>query len=201
MRNAAGRVGNHATRFFCSTNTVLALSRPIIWLEYPTMRNGNGNQTVYIAIGSNLGDRGRYCYQAIALLSQHEQIQITRISQLIETAPVGGPVGAAPFLNGAIQLETSLGSHALLKELMRIEDLIGRTRREKWEPRVIDLDLLIFGDKIISSDELMVPHPMMHQRAFVLAPLSTIAPDLVHPTLQMTVSGLLESLNSQTVTV
>ncbi len=171
------------------------------------MRNGNSatatlgtstpagvsTTTAYIAIGSNLGDRGRNCYQAVAALSQHAQITVTRISRLIETAPVGLPDGAPPFLNGAVAFETSLGSHALLKELLAIEQQLGRVRRERWEPRVIDLDLLLFGDKIVSSDELIVPHPMMHQRRFVLEPLAEIARNVVHPTLMMTIGGLLEN--------
>ncbi len=154
----------------------------------------NGGIIAYIAIGSNLGDRARYCYQAIGQLSAHVQISINKISPLIETAPVGGPIGAPPFLNGAIEVETSLGSHALMNELMTIESRIGRKRHEKWEPRIIDLDLLLFGDKIISSDDLIVPHPMMHQRRFVLEPLAVIAPEAVHPTLQMTIRGLLDNL-------
>jgi 2-amino-4-hydroxy-6-hydroxymethyldihydropteridine diphosphokinase len=161
------------------------------------MRNGSPAQAAYLAIGSNLGDRARNCYQAIAKLAAHEQIAVTRLSPLIETAPVGGPPGAPPFLNGAIAIETTLGSHALLHELMAIEESLGRTRREKWDPRIIDLDLLLYGDKIVSSDELIVPHPMMHQRSFVLEPLAMIAPDAVHPALQMTVRGLLDSLSSQ----
>jgi 2-amino-4-hydroxy-6-hydroxymethyldihydropteridine diphosphokinase len=165
------------------------------------MRNGGSSTTAYIAIGSNLGDRARSCYSALVHLARHEEITITALSPLIETAPVGGPAGAPPFLNGAIAVETTLGSHALFHELRSIEDLLGRVRKERWEPRVIDLDLLFYGDKIVSSDELMIPHPMMHQRTFVLEPLAMIAPDLVHPTLQMTVKGLLESLTTQTVTV
>lgn len=165
------------------------------------MRNGGNHTTAYIAIGSNLGDRARYCYSAIVHLARHDQITLTRLSPLMETAPVGGPAGAPPFLNGAIEIETTLGSHALFHELQSIEDLLGRVRKERWEPRVIDLDLIFFGDKIVSSDALIIPHPMMHQRTFVLEPLSMIAPDLVHPTLQMTVKGLLESINTQTVAV
>ncbi len=164
------------------------------------MRNGGG-QTAYVAIGSNLGDRAKSCYQAIAAMSAHEQIQIVKISPLIETAPVGGPANSPPYLNGAIAIETTLGSHALLHELMSIEQSLGRNRREKWDPRTIDLDLLLYADKIISSDELMVPHPMMHQRAFVLEPLTMIAPDVVHPTLMMTVKGLLENLSAQPLNV
>lgn len=160
------------------------------------MRNGGAQTTAYIAIGSNLGDRARYCYSAISRLCGHAQISVSRLSPLIETAPVGGPVDAPPFLNGAIEIQTSLGSHALFNELQTIENDLGRVRKERWEPRIIDLDLIFYGDRIISSDELMIPHPMMHQRLFVLEPLSMIAPDVVHPTLQMTVKGLLENLRT-----
>jgi 2-amino-4-hydroxy-6-hydroxymethyldihydropteridine diphosphokinase len=154
----------------------------------------NDGVSAYLAIGSNLGDRARYCYSAIQQISCIEQVRIVRLSPLIETAPVGGPIGSPPFLNGALQIETALGSHALWQQLTTIESRLGRERRQKWEPRTIDIDLLLFGDKIISSDDLIVPHPMMHQRRFVLEPLVTIAPDAVHPTLQMTVRGLLDHL-------
>lgn len=154
----------------------------------------NGGVTAYLAIGSNLGDRARYCYHAIAMLAANSQITLGKISPLIETAPVGGPAGSPPFLNGAIELETTLGSHALMAELLQIELRIGRERDEKWDPRIIDLDLLLYNGKIISSDDLMVPHPMMHQRRFVLEPLAMIAPEVVHPTLQMTIRGLLDNL-------
>jgi 2-amino-4-hydroxy-6-hydroxymethyldihydropteridine diphosphokinase len=154
----------------------------------------NGDTSAYLAIGSNLGDRARYCFSAIQQISALDYVRILRIAPLIETAPVGGPIGAPPFLNGALQIETSLGAHGLWQQILAIESRLGRERREKWGPRTIDIDLLLFGDKIVSSDDLMVPHPMMHQRRFVLEPLATIAPDAVHPTLQMTVQGLLDHL-------
>ncbi|HEX8341448.1 MAG TPA: 2-amino-4-hydroxy-6-hydroxymethyldihydropteridine diphosphokinase [Tepidisphaeraceae bacterium] len=148
----------------------------------------------YIGIGSNLGDRARYCYNAVQQLSLIEHTRVLRISPLIETAPVGGPAGSPPFLNGALSVETTLGAHAFWREMLAIEHRLGRERREKWEPRTVDLDLLLFGEKIISSDDLIVPHPMMHQRRFVLEPLGMVAPDAVHPALQMTISGLLDNL-------
>ena len=160
------------------------------------MRTTNAS-TAYIAIGSNQGDRARYCWSAVQQIAHHDQINVVHISPLIETPPVGQPEFSAPFLNGAIQVETSLGSHALLHELQTIEKRLGRERKEKWEPRTIDLDLLLFGDKIVSSDELIVPHPMMHQRRFVLEPLVVIAPDAVHPVLQMTIRGLLDNLKDE----
>ena len=159
------------------------------------MRNGN-SVAAYVAIGSNLGDRARFCYSAIQQLSNHPLIALTKISTLIETAPVGGPAGAAPFLNGAIALETSLGAHALLDEMHTIEKRLGRERRERWEPRIIDLDLLLYGDKIVSSEHCIVPHPLMHRRPFVLEPMMQIAPDALHPTMQMTIRGLVDQLNS-----
>ena len=154
----------------------------------------NGDTTACLAIGSNIGDRARYCFSAVQQISLIEQVRIVRVGPLIETAPVGGPTGAPPFFNGAVLIETTLGAYALWQHLLSIETRLGRERREKWGPRTIDIDLLLYGDKIISSDNLIVPHPMMHQRRFVLEPLAAIAPDAVHPTLQMTVRGLLEHL-------
>jgi 2-amino-4-hydroxy-6-hydroxymethyldihydropteridine diphosphokinase len=101
---------------------------------------------------------------------------------------------APAFLNAAAEVRTTLGSHALLHRLLEIEREMGRQRKARWEPRTIDLDLLLFGDQIISSQELIVPHPLMHERRFVLEPLSEIASQVVHPTLQMTIGGLLENL-------
>lgn len=166
----------------------------------PLMRNGGTPTTAYLGIGSNLGDRARRCYDAVAKISLHEQIKVIRFSPLIETAPVGGPSGAPPYLNGAVQIETTLGAHNLMTELLAIETSLGRQRLNRWEPRLIDIDLLLFGDKILSADDLLVPHPLMHQRQFVLEPLALIAPDVVHPTMQMTIQGLLESLNSAAAT-
>ncbi len=158
------------------------------------MRNGQ-SITAYIGLGSNLGDRAANIFNALAQLSSVEGITLVRLSRLIETTPIGTPPGAPPFLNAAAAVTTTLGSHALLKTLVEIEKDLGRTRRDKWESRPIDLDLLLFGDQVISSDSLVVPHPLMHERSFVLAPLAEIAPDAVHPMLQMSIKGLLESLS------
>jgi len=148
----------------------------------------------YLAIGSNLGDRGWACYSAVSALSTHPEIKILAISDLVETAPVGLPERSSPFLNGAVAIETTLTPKALLQELLVIEEKLGRHRNGRWQSRAIDLDLLLYGDKIISGDDLIVPHPLMHQRRFVLEPLATIAPEVCHPTMQMTVKGLLDAL-------
>jgi len=157
------------------------------------MRNGD-TITAYIGLGANQGDRAANLYNAVARLSATPGVTIKQMSTLIDTPAVGGPEGSPPFLNGAIAIETTLGSHALMKVLTDIEKELGRVRREKWEPRLIDLDLLLYGTEIISSDNLIVPHPLMHERAFVLRPLAEIAPKVVHPTLQMSVEGLLDNL-------
>jgi 2-amino-4-hydroxy-6-hydroxymethyldihydropteridine diphosphokinase len=157
------------------------------------MRNGD-TVTAYIGLGANTGDRGSNLFNAIAKLSQIPGVTVKKLSRLMENPAVGGPEGSPPFLNGAAVVETTLGSHALMKALLEIEKELGRNRREKWEPRPLDLDLLLYGNEIISSDDLVVPHPLMHERAFVLQPLAEVAPDAVHPALQMSVAGLLENL-------
>jgi 2-amino-4-hydroxy-6-hydroxymethyldihydropteridine diphosphokinase len=149
----------------------------------------------YIGLGSNLGDRTANLRQAIELLGRTEGVSVSRVSSFLENPSVGGPEDSPDFLNAAARIETTLGSHDLMQRLLEIERELGRTRRLKWEPREIDLDLLLYNDQIISSDELIVPHPLMHERRFVLEPLAEIAPDVVHPTLQMTIGGLLENLD------
>ncbi len=151
----------------------------------------------YIALGANLGDRQANIQAALSQLEQTPGIRLLRISSLLENPAVGGPADSPPFLNAAAAIETTLGSHALLHRLLEIEHQIGRIRRARWEPRPIDLDLLLYGNQIISSQELVVPHPLMHERRFVLQPLAEIAPDVVHPALQMSIAGLLDNLTQK----
>jgi 2-amino-4-hydroxy-6-hydroxymethyldihydropteridine diphosphokinase len=149
--------------------------------------------TAYLGMGSNVGDRELALRTALSKLGKTPGVEVVRSSTFLENPAVGGPEDSPPFLNAAAEIRTTLGSHALLHELLEIERSMGRSRREKWAPRNIDLDILLFGDHIISSDDLIVPHPLMHERRFVLQPLAEIAPDVVHPTLQMTIAGLRDS--------
>jgi 2-amino-4-hydroxy-6-hydroxymethyldihydropteridine diphosphokinase len=153
--------------------------------------------TAFIALGANLGDRKLNIDKALNLIAQSPGITLTQVSSLLENPAVGQGPNAPPFLNGAAEVQTTLGSHAMLHRLLEIEQQLGRVRRQKWEPRVIDLDLLLFGDQIISSQELVIPHPLMHERRFVLTPLAEIAPHAVHPMLQMTIAGLLDNLDRE----
>ncbi len=154
--------------------------------------------TAYIALGSNLGDRQQHLTQALQQIAAVPEIELRRVSSLLENPAIGGVGGddAPPFLNAAAELRTTLPAPALLEQLLDIERSLGRTRRAKWEPRVIDLDLLLYGDAILANDDCMVPHPLMHERRFVLQPLAEIAPDVIHPTLQMTIAGLLDNLST-----
>jgi 2-amino-4-hydroxy-6-hydroxymethyldihydropteridine diphosphokinase len=153
--------------------------------------------TAYIALGSNLGDREGQIRKALKMLAETPGIQVGKVSSLLENPAVGSDEDAPPFLNSAAQLKTTLPAAALLDHLLDIERSLGRERRVRWEPRVIDLDLLLYGNDILSSSQdLIVPHPLMHERRFVLQPLAEIAPNVIHPTLQMTIGGLLESLTS-----
>lgn len=151
--------------------------------------------TAYLGVGSNLGDRMANLAAAVTLLAETPGVRLARQSSLYETASIGGPEGAPPFLNGAVEVETTLRPAELLDRMMEIERSLGRERRVKWEPRPIDLDILLFGNEIVSTQELVIPHPLMHERRFVLEPLAEIAPEAVHPVLQMTVKGLLDNLD------
>jgi 2-amino-4-hydroxy-6-hydroxymethyldihydropteridine diphosphokinase len=155
----------------------------------------SGTSTLaYIGLGANLGDRRRNIHAAILKLRQTDGVRVTCVSTMLETEAVGGPTDAPKYLNAVAEAYVTLSATALLRRTLQVEKELGRTRREKWAPRTIDIDLLLFGDEIISTQDLVVPHPLMHERRFVLEPLVEIAPDAVHPMLQMTAAGLLEDL-------
>lgn len=143
----------------------------------------------YIGIGSNLGNREANCLTAIKLI-RDRGLTINKQSSMYETTPWG--VEEQPgFINMAIEIETSLEPEKLLESLKCIEAEIGRQDSYRWGPRVIDLDILLYADIIINSPMLQIPHPLMHQRDFVLRPMSEIAPDKMHPVIKKTIDKLL----------
>lgn len=148
--------------------------------------------TAFVGIGSNLGDRETNLARAIELLSAEDGIDVVAVSEIRETAPVG-PVEQGPFLNGALQVETSLRPGELLERLLAVESRLGRVRAERWGPRSIDLDLLLYGDETIDEPGLNVPHPRLHERRFVLEPLADLDPGLEIPA-RGSVSALLAEL-------
>ena len=155
--------------------------------------------TAYIALGSNLGDRRAALDAALAQLRQQPGVTITRVSSYHETEPVGGPSGQDKYLNAVAELQTELTARELLKVLLAVEQRLGRVRAERFGPRTIDLDLLLFGHEVHDVHEpgldLTVPHPRLHERAFVLAPLVEIAPLVVHTVLRSTATDLLRALH------
>lgn len=134
--------------------------------------------TVYIGIGSNMGDRQAYIDKALSMLRETPGIGITAVSSIIETEPYGG-VEQDPFLNGVIGISTYLSPHALLDRLHEIENACGRERTVHWGPRTLDLDILLYDDLHINDNELTIPHPDMKNREFVLKPLAEIAPHII----------------------
>ena len=125
----------------------------------------------YLGIGSNLGDRRINIKSAVKKVGELKETQIIKLSKIIETEPVGGPPGQPKFLNAVLKIRTSLLPLTLLKKLKQIEKYLGRKKTVHWGPRLIDLDILFFGNKIINSNNLHVPHPSIFEREFVLKPL------------------------------
>ncbi|MGZ4840357.1 MAG: 2-amino-4-hydroxy-6-hydroxymethyldihydropteridine diphosphokinase [Candidatus Angelobacter sp.] len=147
---------------------------------------------VYLSLGSNLGDREAQLREAIARL--RELGVVTLVSAFYETEPVEVESKQPWFLNCAVAMETELMPLQFLKRMLALEQSMGRTRTEPKGPRTIDIDIVFFGNDVLDTPELSVPHPAMQQRRFVLEPLSEIAPDLLHPLLKRRVRDLLDSL-------
>lgn len=149
---------------------------------------------VFIALGSNLGDRELNLLRAVAEIGKIPGSRVTALSGFYTTEPVGQP-DQPDFLNAVLRCETSLSPRQLLVELQRIETAIfGRVRTIHWGPRRIDLDILLFGSLTVEEQDLVIPHPRLHERRFVLQPLAEIAGHFIHPVLLRSITDLLQTL-------
>jgi 2-amino-4-hydroxy-6-hydroxymethyldihydropteridine diphosphokinase len=146
--------------------------------------------TAYLGLGSNLGNRMAFLRSGRDTLVDQSGIVLIRAAGVYETKAVGGPPENPLFLNTALQIETSLDPTQLLATCMAVEDEFGRSRPVRWSPRTLDIDILFYADQVICEENLTIPHPRLQERAFVLAPLREIAPDLRHPLLEQTITAL-----------
>lgn len=149
---------------------------------------------VAIALGSNLGDSLQTLNKATSQLSQHPAIDPIACSSWYRTKPIGPP--QPDYLNGCLTCATSLEPKPLLDLLLHIEQQFGRERKERWGARTLDLDIILYGDRLIEQPHLHIPHPQMQHRAFVLVPLAEIAPDWIDPRSQQTIAQLLQHLDT-----
>jgi 2-amino-4-hydroxy-6-hydroxymethyldihydropteridine diphosphokinase len=140
-----------------------------------------------------MGDREGYIRSALKLLDEMPGASVISVSSFHETEPVGY-TEQAKFINAVAKVETTLGAHELLGVCLGIESRLGRVRTITWGPRTIDLDILLYGEEVIDTDDLKVPHPLMHEREFVLVPLCEIAPEAYHPVLKKTAREMLRAL-------
>ncbi|OGC10835.1 2-amino-4-hydroxy-6-hydroxymethyldihydropteridine diphosphokinase [candidate division WOR-1 bacterium RIFOXYC2_FULL_37_10] len=155
-----------------------------------------GSQIVYLGLGSNVGDKEEYIEQAVFLIGKIKGVDILRRSSNYETEPEGG-VDQPFFINAVIEIKTAFSPHKLLEELQTIENALGREREVEWGPRTIDIDILLYGNNVISDDTLQIPHQLMHERLFVLQPLKELSPRLVHPILEKTIISLYDERKAE----
>lgn len=155
-----------------------------------------GWHRVFIALGSNMGNRLKYMERAVANLQEDSNFRNIKVSDYIETAPYGG-VEQDDFLNGVLEAETLYSPTGLLERLQKEEQLADRKREVHWGPRTLDLDILFYDDLVLDGEKLSIPHPDMKNRKFVLEPLSALAAALVHPVYRKTIAELLKELEDR----
>jgi len=156
----------------------------------------SSTERVFIGLGSNMGNRRVNCGKAVESLRVTPSLRLIRQSPLYETAP-WGLYGQRPFVNAAIEIRTALGPFGLLALLKGVERELGRGHGRRWGPRVIDLDILFFGSRIVDTKMLRLPHSHFTERAFALLPMVDIAPDFIHPGLNISMRGLAGRLTSR----
>ena len=161
--------------------------------ESVSVKIQRGWKKSYLSIGSNMGDKEKYIREAVEKIKAHPMIRNVRMSELIVTKPYGG-VEQDDFVNGAVELQTLLSPMELLHFLQKTELEAGRERKIHWGPRTLDLDILLYEVEISQTKELMIPHPDMHNREFVLRPLAELCPYETHPLLQKTIDMMLKEL-------
>lgn len=159
-----------------------------------------GRESVIVGLGSNMGERRLLIDAAVAHLRETRDTNVLRVSTLRETEPVGeesdGPLGGR-YLNGVVELETGLDPIPFLERCQAIEEALGRTRSRPNAPRTIDLDLLLFGDRVLDTPRLRVPHPRLLEREFALEPVAEIAPERLHPVSRRTMASHWEELSGR----
>ncbi|MGN0242560.1 MAG: 2-amino-4-hydroxy-6-hydroxymethyldihydropteridine diphosphokinase [Lachnospiraceae bacterium] len=165
-------------------------------LEQVSVCITRGWHTVYLGLGSNMGDKKAYLDQAIVALSEQPEIRVGQVATYIETEPYGG-VEQDFFLNTCLEIETLLTPEQLLEKTMAIEQQAGRERIVHWGPRTLDIDILFYDDWIVNQPDLTIPHKEVHLREFVLAPMCEIAPNLIHPVRGKSITELLETLKKE----
>ncbi|AVO03065.1 2-amino-4-hydroxy-6-hydroxymethyldihydropteridine diphosphokinase [Staphylococcus simulans] len=144
---------------------------------------------VFLGLGSNVGDRENQLKEAIRLLDEQSGIKVVKVSSFYETEPVGY-VDQPDFLNLCVEIQTELSPKAVLERGLAIEQQLHRVRKERWGPRTLDIDILLYGDQVIEEQDLTIPHPRMTERAFVLIPLQEIAPNKVEPRTQTKIKDI-----------
>lgn len=155
-----------------------------------------GLKRIFVGLGSNLGDLSSNLDKAISEISKLADTRIVKQSDFYKTPPEGN-TDQPSFLNAVVEITTCFPPRQLLKQFLMIEEKLGRVRTTKWASRVIDLDLLFYGNEITRDEDLIIPHSLMHKRWFVLRPLAEIAPEAVHPVLKKSIKELLGALPQQ----
>jgi dihydroneopterin aldolase/2-amino-4-hydroxy-6-hydroxymethyldihydropteridine diphosphokinase len=168
-------------------------------VKYPAVIIERSWHSVYISVGSNLGESKRYIQEAIESISHHDFIRLKQVSKLIKTKP-WGKVDQPAFLNAAFEIETLLSPKKLMNYLLEVEQNFNRKRDEKWGPRTLDLDIIFYDDLISEDPFVVIPHPLMQDRMFVLQVLCEISPYKVHPILKKRVVELRDELSYKTKT-